>query len=73
MPDVGSEDDRARILSVVPNDRTEASGHKLKYKAFHINAIPSLFTATVVKWFNELPRETMEPPAIEILSGASPE
>jgi len=33
----GCKEDKARILSVVPSDRTRGTGHKLKYRRFPLN------------------------------------
>lgn len=48
MPDMGSKDG-VRLLTVVPSDRLRGNEHKLKYKEFHANILPSFFTVRVAK------------------------
>lgn len=40
----GSKDNRDRLFSMVPSDRTSVSGHKLKHKKFHLNIRKYFFT-----------------------------
>lgn len=59
------EQDRARLVSVVPRDRTRGSGHKLEHKRFPLN-IRQHFCAVWEHW-HRLPREIVGSPSLEIL------
>ncbi|KAK4824461.1 hypothetical protein QYF61_015839 [Mycteria americana] len=43
----GCKEDRARLCSVVPSDRTGGSGHKLKYRRFHLNIRKHFLTVRI--------------------------
>lgn len=62
-PSWGSKEDRARLSSVVPRDRTRGSGHKLKYSK--LNERKHVFTVRVVEHRQRLPKEVMESPSLE--------
>lgn len=51
------KDDKVRLFSVVPSDRTRSTGHKLKH-SFCLNIRRHLLTVRVAELWNKLPRET---------------
>jgi len=55
----GFPEDRDRLFSVVPSDRTRGNGHKLKQRKFRLNM-------RVTEPWNRLPREVVESPSLEI-------
>ncbi|KAF4789359.1 hypothetical protein TURU_152076 [Turdus rufiventris] len=44
----------ARAFSVVPSGRTGSSGHKMKYKKFHLNTRKNFFALRVAEHWNRL-------------------
>lgn len=60
----GKEDERARLFSVVPTDRTRGNGHKLK--TVKLNTRKHFFTVRVTEHWNRSPRFVLEPPSLII-------
>ena len=63
----GCIEDRARLFSMVPRDRTRGHGHKLKRRRLHLNIRKHFFTARVTKHWHRLPREVVEFSSLEII------
>lgn len=56
--------DVARLFSVVCSDKTSSNG--LKHRKFHANTWKNLLMVQVMKHWNRLPREVVEPASVEI-------
>ena len=53
------KEDRARLFSVVPSDRTRGNRHRLKHGSFLLNIRKHLFTVRVTEHWHGLPREVV--------------
>jgi len=63
--------DVARLLSVVPSDKTRNNEHKLKHRRFCLHIRRNVFTVSVTEQWHRLPREVVECPSLEIFKQAS--
>jgi len=60
------QEDGARLLSVVPSNRTRGNGHKQKQTKCQLNMRKNFFPLRVTEPWNRLPSEVVESPSLEI-------
>jgi len=62
----GCQEDWTKPFSVVPSNRTRGSGHKLKQRKLQLSMRKNFFPLRVTEPWNNLPRELVESPSLEI-------
>ncbi|KAK4832489.1 hypothetical protein QYF61_023536 [Mycteria americana] len=60
------KEDGARLVLVVPSDRTRSNGHKLKPRRFPLNVRKDFFIVRVTEHWHRCPREAVESPTLKI-------
>lgn len=60
------QEDRVRLLSVLPNDRTRVKGQKLKHKRFPVKTRKHFFHCEGDQEMAQVAREAVDSPSMEI-------